>query len=680
MTEFDPKQTFETFVVGPANRLACAAARRAADSPGTSYNPLFLYSNSGLGKSHILAAVANHAKKTNSQVRVLYQTLEGYLNELTEALVAGERDRMRDRYRDLDILLLDDVQFLAGQAEAQEMLLGALDALTASGSQIVLASDRPPSDINGLDARLVSRFSGGLTVDIGPPEFETRVAIITRKVAERGQELADGVAEALARVPFKNVRELGGALNRILAVQDLEGRTLGPGDIPDLVGLEVTEGTDPFGSFLNEVSGAVEAEVVHQEAPWRAELRSASEIADREGFSSRALRKLLESKSEPAGWQGRLDTFRNALGRLREIDRELDRIDNPWPDASVGLLKDPDRLDEAEAFLGSVRERQRPFPAIADGPDLEGLSGSFAPLAVRAAVQLVGPEKPEYNPLFLWNAEPEMALALLAGAGRSYRQLSADGRMAVTSVADFAKDFIRALSEGVAGAWRERWWTVDLLLVYGAEALSDTERAQDEFFHLFEALKRRGARVLLTADRPPSRIENIDERLRSRFEGGLVVEVEGRAMPDGAGKVEFVSEQGVDDGDADDWGGLADKVSTGPQTDELDEASEGPVIPPLDQIDMEGGRGGLFIADQENAAGSAEQSAPDAAPTPTPTPQKSAPGAPAQTQAPDAEPAQPVEPAAPVAAESAQSPWMPSREKVIWVWPVFEERLVEELD
>lgn len=676
MTELDPKQTFDTFVVGPANRLASAAARRAADSPGTSYNPLFLYANSGLGKSHILVAVANHAQKTNPQVRILYQTLEGYLNELTEALEAGSREGMRDLYRDLDVLLLDDVQFLAGQAEAQEMLLSALDALTTSGSQIVLASDRPPSEINGLDARLVSRFSGGLIVDIAPPEFETRVAIITRKVGERGQMLADGVAEALARVPFKNVRELGGALNRILAVQDLEGRTLGPGDIPALVGLEEgSEGADPFGSFLNEVSGAVDAEVAQQEAPWRLELRSAAEIADREGFSTRSLRQLLESTSEPAGWQQKLDTFRNALSRLREIDRELDRIDNPWPEASVGILKDTARLEEAEAFLSSVRERQRPFPGIADGPDLEALSGNFAPLAVRAAMQLVGKEKPEYNPLFLWNKESDLSRALLLGTGRTYRGVSPDGRMAVTSVADFAKDFIRALSDGVAGAWRERWWTVDLLLVYGAEALSDTERAQDEFFHLFEALKRRGARVMLTADRPPSGIENIDERLRSRFEGGLVVEVEGRSVPDGAGLIELVSEEASEPEAADAWGGLADKVSTDLPPDEVDEISEGPVIPPLNEIDMEGGRGGLFNdSAAESAPAEPAEPAPSEPATPAPSnPQKAAPvGAAAQSDK--------ATPAAPEPDQAPDGDWLPSREKVIWVWPVFEERLLEEVE
>ncbi len=531
MTDLDPKLTFESFVVGPANRLATAAARRAAESPGTSYNPLFVYSASGLGKSHILNAIAHQSLKTAPGRTIHYMTLEGYLQELTAALETGNRDGFRDRYGGLDILLLDDAQFLAGQNEAQEMLLRTLDQLSSSGSQIVLASDRPPADINGLDARLLSRFSGGLIVDIGPPEYETRVAIITRKAAERGQGLGPGVAEALGRFPFKNVRELGGALNRILAIQDLEERQVTPEEVQRLMGEAPAPRAEPtgddFGSFLQDLSGAVAQTVEAQEEPWRKAVREAVDAAEREGFSAQRL-KQHESGPEPQGWELLVDRFRKDVQRLRDIEDELDRLGNPWPEAAQGLLKDPERLEEAEALLTSVRERQRPFSKVGPGPDLGALDG-FPKMAVKAAQQLVGTDRPEYNPLYLWSSGSERARALLAAAGRTFQGTHPDARMAVTSVAGFAQDFIRALGEGVAGAWRERWWTVDALLIHGVEALSETERAQDEFFHLFEALKRRGARVMLVGDRPPSGIDRIDDRLRSRFEGGLVLEVEGGA-------------------------------------------------------------------------------------------------------------------------------------------------------
>jgi chromosomal replication initiation ATPase DnaA len=620
MSELDPKYTFDSFVVGPANRLASAAARRAAESPGTSYNPLFLYSPSGLGKSHILGAIAHQVEQVEVVLNVRYQTLEGYLVELESALATGDGDRLRAEYQAVDLLLLDDVQFLAGQPEAQEMILATLDALTTAGSQIVLASDRPPVEINGLDARLVTRFSEGLIVDIAPPEFETRVAIIRKKVEALGQTLEPGVAEALAKVPFKNVRELGGALNRILAVQELEGRRLEATDVPGLVETGRVEEAPPrardeaLDSFLSEVSGALSEVVEAHEEPWRRGLREAAEAAEREGFVARKLRGLIASDHAPADWTEQLDAFRRSLERLREIDAELDRLRNPWPEAAATLVKDPERLAEAESFLLSVRERVRPFPSLAPGPSLAELADAFPTLALKAAEQLVSAERPQYNPLFFWSSQAGSTRALLAATGRTFREGFEQGTLAVTSVEAFSEDFIRALSEGVAGAWRERWWTVDLLMVDGVQALAETERAQDEFFHLFEALKRRGARVLLTADRPPSAIRGIDDRLRSRFEGGLVLEVESGVLPVGAEALVMEEPAAVTAPSAGSgWEGLAR---------DMEAHAEGPSV----------------------SAGAHEGRAER-----------------------------------PPVAEGADATWVPSRENVVWAWPRMENRLVEDL-
>ncbi len=627
MTDPDPKLTFDSFVVGPANRLASAAARRAAESPGTSYNPLFLYSASGLGKSHILNAIANHAGRVEGGPRIEYMALEGYLSELTSALESGERDAFRDRYAELDILLLDDVQFLAGQPEAQEMLLRTLDQLSSGGSQIVLASDRPPADINGLDARLVSRFSGGLIVDIAAPELETRVAIIRKKAEERGQVLDEGVAEALARIPFRNVRELGGSLNKVFATQDLEGRRVSAGEVADMMrdGAPIpTLSGDEFGSFLSDLSTTVAATVEAQEEAWRRAFREAIDGAEREGFSAKRLQNL-EGLSEPNEWESVLHTFHDDVARLREIEADLDRLGNPWPEAAKGVLKDPDRVPEAEALLTSVRERRRPFRRLGPGADLEGLDG-FAMIAVRASHQLVFDEKPEYNPLYVWATDPKIGQALLGAAGRSFQGVQGEARMAVTSVREFADDFIRALGDGVAGAWRERWWTVDLLLVHGVEELSETERAQDEFFHLFEALKRRGARVMLAADRPPSGIESIDERLRSRFEGGLVLEVDGGSA---AGNLALV-DAAADTAETEGLWGVSDEPSG---------------IPPLDELEV-GDRAGLFT--EAGPGGSATGVAASIAEAP-PAPKKG--GA-----------------------------WFPSQENVVLQWTCVDQLLQEELD
>src|SRR6266699_3096357 len=159
----NPRFSFETFVVGAANRLAVTAGRTVAENPGSAYNPLFIYSGSGLGKTHVLMAMF-HA-----------------------AIAAGQGDAFRRRFQNVDVLLVDDVQFLTNRKEMQAELLRLTEALQQSGHQIVLASDRPPAEIADLDERLISRFSGGLVVDIGIPDYETRVAILRRKAEERGQ-------------------------------------------------------------------------------------------------------------------------------------------------------------------------------------------------------------------------------------------------------------------------------------------------------------------------------------------------------------------------------------------------------------------------------------------------------------------------------------------------------------
>ena len=527
MSDLDPKLTFDSFVIGPANRLASAAARRAADSPGTSYNPLFLYSKPGLGKTHILTAIAHRSAKVTTELKVEYMALEQYLDRLEGNLQLGDGDGLGG-YEELDILLLDDVQFLTGQPEAQEMLLKTLDQLTAVGGQIVLASDRPPAEINGLDARLLSRFSGGLIVDLGTPEYETRVAIIGKKAEERGQTLEPGVAEAVARAPLKNIRELGGILNKIFAIQDLESRTVSMAEVGALMAeqdraAQLGGGSDEFGAFLSDLATTVAEVVEDREEPWRKAIREAIDSAERQGFASGRLEALQEG-AEPQGWEGIVEAFKADIARLYEIDKELERLGNPWPEAAQGVLEDPDRLEEAEALLTSVRERQRPFARLGAGPQLHDLDG-FESIAVKAAAQLVGEARPEYNPLYVWAEDEGVGLNLLGAVGRTYLEAQPGTRLAVSSVEMFASDFVRALGEGVAGAWRERWWTVDLLLVHGLQDLSRTERAQDEFFHLFEALRRRGARMMLVADRPPAAIDSIDDRLRSRFEGGLVLEL-----------------------------------------------------------------------------------------------------------------------------------------------------------
>src|SRR5919202_1332728 len=224
--ETDPRYRFESFVVGAPNRLAVAAARAVAQSPGTAYNPLFVYSASGLGKTHLLIATGQLAMVQLPGTRVRYATIDEFVEELHAAVAAGRVDALRGRYHEVDILLLDDVQFLAGRRETQAEIMRLFDALQRGGRQIVLASDRPPAEISDLDQQLLTRFSGGLIVDIDVPDYEMRVAILRMRCEERRLQLRPGVIEAVAQLGHTNVRELQGALARLSAFQNL-----GVGDV-----------------------------------------------------------------------------------------------------------------------------------------------------------------------------------------------------------------------------------------------------------------------------------------------------------------------------------------------------------------------------------------------------------------------------------------------------------------
>ena len=353
-TDLDPRFTFDNFVVGPANRLAAAAARRVADAPGTSYNPLFIYSSSGLGKSHILNGIAHYSARVHPGFGVMYVTVESFLNELTAAIQAGAEQELRERYDELHIFLLDDVQFFTGQKEAQEILLRLLDGMNKSGGQVVLASDRPPAEINGLDERLLTRFSGGLIVDIAVPEYETKVAILRKKAEERNQTFEAGVAEALAKHPFSSVRELAGALNKILALQELEERQVEANEVEALAGLQ--EEAQSEGSIDGLLSQSVAHNVEREEKPWRRLLRETAEIFEKDGYSGTRLRRLLESDEPPPDPQAVPDQFRRDIAQLRQVENSLASAGNPWPEAAVGVLKDPERLDEAASLLASALE------------------------------------------------------------------------------------------------------------------------------------------------------------------------------------------------------------------------------------------------------------------------------------------------------------------------------------
>jgi chromosomal replication initiator protein len=223
-SKLNPSLTFETFVTGKANQLARAASIQVAHNPGSSYNPMFLYGGVGLGKTHMIHAIGNHLLKEKPNARIRYIHAEQYVSDVVRAYQQKAFDRFKRYYHSLDLLLIDDIQFFSGKSRTQEEFFYAFEALLSNKAQVIITSDTYPKEMAGIDDRLVSRFDSGLTVAIEPPELEMRVAILMKKAISEGIPMSEDVAFFVAKHLRSNVRELEGALRKILAYVRFHGR------------------------------------------------------------------------------------------------------------------------------------------------------------------------------------------------------------------------------------------------------------------------------------------------------------------------------------------------------------------------------------------------------------------------------------------------------------------------
>ena len=530
--QVDPRARFDNYIVGTANRLAVAAARAVAEAPGTIYNPLFIYSSSGLGKTHLIGAIGNHALQRNPDLSVEYVSLEDFVQQLHAAIASGEMDRFKQRYGRVDVLLVDDMQFLTGRRETQTEMLRLFNALQGSGRQIVMTSDRPPNEIADVDERLVSRLAGGLIVDIGPPDYETRAAILRNKCEERSVTLRPNVLDELAKTEFANVRELQGALNRVIAMQQLGG-PIRTDQVRVVLGQPAPAWRPPtpaqsmggeYLSFLSDVASVVAQNV----EAWRMRISEAIAFWNGEGYRTAVLERALHLKQQP-DIEGLLAVYTAAVERLRALETEVNTLD-PALGASEAF-RDPERVSEAEDMVRRAQSGEIPPPGPSAAFTRAGYEVSPSnQMAVKAADAVAADPGGKYNPLFIHGPSGTGKTHLANAIGNEIVEASG-GAIAVSYVraGEFIDELIAALQEGTLERWRARYRAAGALIIDDVQFAAGKERTQEELFHVFNVLHGEGKQIVLTSDRGPKELESLEERLRSRFEGGLVV---GISQPD----------------------------------------------------------------------------------------------------------------------------------------------------
>jgi chromosomal replication initiation ATPase DnaA len=532
--QVDPRHRFDNFIVGSANRLAVAAARAVAESPGAVYNPLFIYSSSGLGKTHLMGAIGNHASGRGADLDIEYVSLDDFVEQLHAAIASGEGERFKQRYQRVDVLLIDDMQFLTGRKETQNELLRLLNAMQGSGRQIVMSSDRPPAEIADVDERLITRLAGGLIVDIGTPDLETRIAIMRAKCEERGVKFWPGVIEELGRLEFRNVRELQGALNRLIAFQTLGGEQIKPEDVLTVLG-DLPEAKtaaqrqspgapkpNEFESFLSDITSAV---AQHVES-WKARIAEAIAYWTGEGYRTAHLERLLDEAAPPPNWESLLRGFGATIERLKALEQQATDVDAALGGSEV--FRDPERLREAEILVDRALAGATPPPGPSAAFTRQGFEVSSSnQLAVRAADDIVSEPGKRYSPLFIHGPSGVGKTHLLNAIGNELVDGSGGASaVACISAQVFMDELIEALQEGTVERWRARYRSSDALLIDDVQFVAGKERTQEELFHVFNALHAEGKQLVFCSDRPPRDLDGLEDRLRSRFEGGLVVEMQ----------------------------------------------------------------------------------------------------------------------------------------------------------
>lgn len=641
--------TFDTFVEGPSNRLALAAARRVAGAPGADANPLVLVGADGLGKSHLLEAIGAAVEAGGLQVE------RESVRRLAER-AHGDRGGLLPLH-DCDVLLLDDLEAVVDRRDLGVLVQELLGGRVPFRRQVVLASGRGPADLGAAAELLGPALLGGLLVELAPPDAGTRLAMLRRRATDLTPALADEVLTAVASVPIGSVRELLAALQRLVAFQAVSPAALDPDQarvliggvpvpdrpaappavaMPAVVAPDLAVRDDEFGSFLSEVV----ASVSHQVDQWRTQVGEAILHYGGEGYRTGRLEALLE-EALPARPAEALAEYRREVERLRAIEREAVAL---APDLTgAAAFRDPDHLAQAEALLAQARTRHDPLPAPHAGQTLdrfaEGPGNRQAVQAVRRVAEAAGAR---YNPLVIVGP---------SGCGKSHLLHALGHALQARGIAPVACLDALALHAQLAGlqeesalrAWRARYDHAGALLFDDLHLLTEAPRAQEELLRLLLHLLEEGRQVAVTAVGSPATLAGLDPRLLTRLDAGLVVHL---PPPDREVRLVIVKEMLAGtpaDGDA----ALADWLASRPA--DSARAVQGAVHRVLSAAETQGVAPSPALArevlDRRESPGTAPRRAGAAR----------GPGAPGPTHA-----------------------MLRSPEKMLVVWPRLADRLIEE--
>ncbi len=532
MTEaLESRYRFDGLVVGPANQLAVTAAQAVAEAPGTAYNPLYLYGETGVGKTHLLLAIGHAVREMDPGADVEYLPMGDFISACATAVSAGEADAYRERFASADVLLIDDLHLLAFRRDLQLELLRILDDPRDHARQIVVAADRPAVRIDALDERLIRRCGSGLVTDITHPALETRVKIVRQRAGERESDLPDETLWLVASAEVKAVSQLLSVVDRLLEAAPAGSGALTPGRARMVlarlgVDLPVTpagggpngasgSAPDEFTEFLSDVTTTVTGQL----EVWRTKVAGAILRWEGEGYRTERLERLLEADL-PADPESTLRAFAMDVERLRALESEALTMSPDLADSPI--FRDPDQIDRAVALLERAQQGAYPLPQASPIWRLEDLVESPANRdALQSARAVVSSPGTEYNPLIVVGGHGCGKTHVLHAIANKLGPVL-EGNVACVSAGDFRAGFERTARDGVVEEWRTRYRTASAFVLDDLHRLAGLADLEGALSELLEAFRHAQAQVVVSTSRPLDDLD-LDDRLRSRLAGGLVV-------------------------------------------------------------------------------------------------------------------------------------------------------------